>query len=332
MNIENLSIEELQALIRDFQAEFYELDERKAQIMSDVSILKARIEELVAQSSMTMEASQEENTNTEVQENTTEEAVVEAPQEEPVNAQAEVEETQTTPVDANTQEEVAEQANVTPLIPTVEETNKTEDTAQEQVAETESAVVTPLIPVIETKEVSETPVEESKEETNIQALDETPATSEVQNAEVKEDFPQFVKSDSNPPRPIMVTEMQAGKLRKSVEQQESITLNSFNNNEVVAERATTTPLIPTVDEANKTETPAQGVSNENSAVVTPLMPTVDVSEKAEEVYTNDQEGINKQLEAMIEQLKVTTDEAKAAEINSKISELSEKAKVLEKAA
>ena len=155
----------------------------------------------------------------------------------------------------------------------------------------EKAEVTPIA----------TAVEETVSEIAPQQLDQTPLTP-VGVEEEKSDV-QYIKTDLNASKAILVSETQGTKLRKTIEQQKNMVFNSIEEK---------------TETITAEEKPAEAIDSiVDSAQVAPL---------------ESKEDIDKQLQAMLEQLRVTTDEDKAAELNSRISELSEKAKILQKAA
>ena len=286
-----MNIEELERELKEVKAEAYDLNVNYTKLTQKISDIENEINNL------------KNNSKEDVTQETNETVVELPPKEENKEDSVELPQVEETPV-----EEVKEEA-VIPL-PVVEEKPVrkmsslfADRSVAEQPVQTET--VAPqneeinLQPLIQPEETPVAPVEEKKEETKVE--DVVSAVPNVQGLEpltpvgveattVEENKPvenvQYIKTDANAPRAILINELQAGKLKKSKDQNKSIVFNS-------------TP-----------------------AVVTPIVPTTEQS--VQENTTESKEDINKQLESMIEQLKVTTDEAEAAKLNNDINVLSKK--------
>lgn len=230
MKYEDMNIEELEAREKDLKEEYFDIDERKAEIKEEINIIKNIKKEKLGQ---------KEETN----ENTMEESSV-------------VEEVVETPVEANTLEQVVES---TPLVPIVEsnENQEQQEETTENVVESQAEVVPPLIPTVENSEAQQE--EKTEDVINPQSLEQTPLTPvEIEiptadNVEIKEENSEvYTKIDNNTPRAILTNISQSDKLRKSKELNKSIVLGS--NSEVkeetpvelpkVEENVNVAPLVP----------------------------------------------------------------------------------------
>lgn len=113
----------------------------------------------------------------------------------------------------------------------------------------------------------------------------------------------YMKVDDNDPKALMTTTMQSGKLRKSLETNRDIKLESD---------------LSATNQEQQIELP----KIEEGAVTTPLI-------QSEERTSED---IQKQINAMVERLPNAQNEEEANRINAEISKLNEEYKVLTKAA